>query len=69
MTSADPPVFTSLFPVNGATRLYGTIGDPIRQLREEAERLRPKLLAVKCPVLLTPEGKLRDSEGFSRWLV
>ena len=33
MTSAEPPVFTGLFPVNGATRLYGTIGDPIRQLR------------------------------------
>lgn len=33
MISAEPPVFTGLFPVNGATRLYGTIGDPIRQLR------------------------------------
>jgi shikimate dehydrogenase len=33
MASPDPPVFTGLFPVNGATRLYGTIGDPIRQLR------------------------------------
>ncbi len=33
MTSAEPPVFTGLFPINGATRLYGTIGDPIRQLR------------------------------------
>jgi 23S rRNA (pseudouridine1915-N3)-methyltransferase len=43
-------------------------GDPARQLKEEAERLRPRLSAVKCPVLLTPEGKLRDSEGFARWL-
>lgn len=33
MASPDPPVFTGLFPVNGATRLYGTVGDPIRQLR------------------------------------
>ena len=33
MASPDPPVFTGSFPVNGATRLYGTIGDPIRQLR------------------------------------
>lgn len=33
MTSSEPTVFTGLFPVNGATRLYGTIGDPIRQLR------------------------------------
>ena len=33
MASPDLPVFTGLFPVNGATRLYGTIGDPIRQLR------------------------------------
>lgn len=43
-------------------------GDPARQLRDEAERLRPKLLAVRCPVLLTPEGKLRDSEALARWL-
>jgi len=43
-------------------------GDPARQLRDEAERLRPKLAAVQCPVLLTPEGKLRDSEAFARWL-
>ena len=33
MASPDLPVFTGSFPVNGATRLYGTIGDPIRQLR------------------------------------
>jgi 23S rRNA (pseudouridine1915-N3)-methyltransferase len=44
-------------------------GDAPRQLKEEAERLRPKLAAVQCPVLLTPEGKLRDSEGLARWLV
>src|SRR3954468_9869424 len=33
MASPDLPVFTGSFPVNGATRLYGTIGDPIGQLR------------------------------------
>jgi shikimate dehydrogenase len=33
MVSTDSPVFTGSFPINGATRLYGTIGDPIRQLR------------------------------------
>ena len=44
-------------------------GEPARQLREEADRLRPRLQAVRCPVLLTPEGKLRDSEAFARWLV
>lgn len=44
-------------------------GDPARQLREEAERLRPKLLAVRCPVLLTPEGVSRDSGALARWLV
>ncbi len=33
MIAADTSLFTGLFQVNGATRLYGTIGDPIRQLR------------------------------------
>ena len=50
------------------TELSEGKGDPARQLKEEAERLRPKLKAVKCPVLLTPEGKLRDSEALARWL-
>ena len=44
-------------------------GDPSRQLKDEADRLRPKLAAAHCPVLLTPEGQLRDSEGMARWLV
>ena len=43
-------------------------GDPSRQLKEEAGRLRPRLAAAACPVLLTPEGKLRDSEAFAQWL-
>jgi shikimate dehydrogenase len=36
MESASPPLFTGHFAVNGATRLYGTIGNPIRQLRATA---------------------------------
>jgi 23S rRNA (pseudouridine1915-N3)-methyltransferase len=43
-------------------------GSPARQLKEEAERLRPRLKAVACPVLLTPEGKLRDSTALAKWL-
>jgi shikimate dehydrogenase len=33
MATMEPQLFTGLFSINGATRLYGTIGDPIRQLR------------------------------------
>ncbi|MBS0538189.1 MAG: shikimate dehydrogenase [Proteobacteria bacterium] len=36
MEPASSPLFTGHFAVNGATRLYGTIGDPIRQLRATA---------------------------------
>jgi shikimate dehydrogenase len=36
MEPASPPLFTGHFAVNGATRLYGTIGNPIRQLRATA---------------------------------
>jgi shikimate dehydrogenase len=36
MPTTEPQLFTGLFSVNGATRLYGTIGDPIRQLRATA---------------------------------
>ncbi|WP_257306992.1 23S rRNA (pseudouridine(1915)-N(3))-methyltransferase RlmH [Geothrix campi] len=50
------------------TELTEGKGDPARQLKEEAERLRPKLKAVTCPVLLTPEGKLRDSGALAKWL-
>ena len=44
MAQAEPPVFTGLFSVNGATRLYGTIGDPIRQLRMTA--IMPQVFAA-----------------------
>lgn len=43
-------------------------GDPAKALKEEATRLRARLQGVACPVLLTPEGKLRDSEALARWL-
>ncbi len=43
-------------------------GDPVRQLREEAARLRPRLQAARCPVLLDPAGPPRSSEGFAAWL-
>jgi 23S rRNA (pseudouridine1915-N3)-methyltransferase len=43
-------------------------GEPARQLKEEAERLRPQLQAVRCPVLLSADGPARDSEAFARWL-
>ena len=43
-------------------------GDPARQLQEEAERIRPQLQAVRCPVLLSPDGPPRSSEAFAQWL-
>lgn len=43
-------------------------GDVPRQLREEAERLRPLLAAVRCPVLLDAGGPPRSSEAFAGWL-
>ena len=43
-------------------------GDPARQLRDEAARIRTRIQGVTCPVLLTPEGKLRDSEALAQWL-
>lgn len=42
--------------------------EPARQLREEAERLRPRLLETRVPVLLDAAGRSLDSEGFAAWL-
>jgi 23S rRNA (pseudouridine1915-N3)-methyltransferase len=42
--------------------------EPARQLREESERLRPRLAAARCPVLLDASGKARSSEEFAAWL-
>ena len=43
-------------------------GEPARQLREEADRLRPHLASARCPVLLSADGPPRSSEDFARWL-
>jgi len=50
------------------TELSEGRGDPAYQLREEADRLRPLLVSVRCPVLLSPEGPPRSSEAFAGWL-
>jgi len=43
-------------------------GDAARQLREEAQRMKPLLLETRCPVLLDAQGSLRSSEEWARWL-
>ncbi|MBS1766907.1 MAG: 23S rRNA (pseudouridine(1915)-N(3))-methyltransferase RlmH [Acidobacteria bacterium] len=43
-------------------------GDTSKQLREEAERLRPRLKAAGRAVLLDPAGKTFSSEAFAAWL-
>lgn len=43
-------------------------GNPTQQLKDEASRLLPKLTALQCPVLLTPEAPARSSEAFAAWL-
>lgn len=78
MTSAEPPVFTGLFPINGATRLYGTIGDPIRQLRMTG--IMPQVFAAVganavwlpfegaadlLPVMLDALARMRNLGGFT----
>jgi shikimate dehydrogenase len=78
MASPEPPVFTGLFSVNGATRLYGTIGDPIRQLRATAV-MSQVFAAVGAnavwlpfeggpallPVMLKALGEMRNLGGFT----
>jgi shikimate dehydrogenase len=79
MTPAEqPPLFTGLFQVNGATRLYGTIGDPIRQLRMTA--IMPQVFAAVganavwlpfeggadlLPLMLEALAKMRNLGGFT----
>jgi shikimate dehydrogenase len=78
MDLPSPPVFTGLFAVNGATRLYGTIGDPIRQLRMTG--IMPQVFAAVganavwlpfegaaplLPVMLEALAKMRNLGGFT----
>jgi len=43
-------------------------GEPGRQLKEEADRMRPFLAQVRVPVLLDAGGPPRSSEAFAAWL-
>lgn len=78
MDLVEPPLFTGHFAVNGATRLYGTIGDPIRQLRMtgvmsqvfaavgvNAVWLPFEGAAPLLPVMLDALGKMRNLAGFT----
>jgi shikimate dehydrogenase len=77
-TLPDTPLFTGQFPVNGATRLYGTIGDPIRQLR--ATQVMAQVFAAVganavwlpfeggpalLPVMLKALAEMRNLGGFT----
>ncbi|HJW33248.1 MAG TPA: 23S rRNA (pseudouridine(1915)-N(3))-methyltransferase RlmH [Holophagaceae bacterium] len=50
------------------TELTEGKGDPAKALKDEADRLRPKLKAARCAVLLDPAGPVRTSEAFAAWL-
>ena len=78
MITAEPPLFTGQFSVNGATRLYGTIGDPIRQLRLTA--IMPQIFAAVgvngvwlpfeggadlLPVMVSALGRMHNLGGFT----
>ncbi len=78
MNQTDPSLHTGLFHVNGATRLYGTIGDPIRQLR--ATGVMAQVFAAVganavwlpfeggsdlLPLMLDALGKMRNLGGFT----
>lgn len=43
-------------------------GDGVKPLKEEAERLRPRLKAAGRAVLLDPAGRAFSSEAFAAWL-
>ena len=50
------------------TELTEGKGTPAKALKEEADRLRPRLKAARCAVLLDPAGPARTSEAFAAWL-
>ena len=81
MNPAEPQLFNGLFQVNGATRLYGTIGDPIRQLRMTG--VMPQVFAATgtnavwlpfeggadlLPLMLEALTKMRNLGGFKGWV-
>src|SRR5262249_16124367 len=78
MATTEPQLFTGLFSVNGATRLYGTIGDPIRQVR--ATTVMSQVFAAVganaawlpfeggpalLPVLLRAHADIRNLAGYT----
>lgn len=78
MEPSAPPLFTGLFAINGATRLYGTVGNPIRQLRMTA--VMPQVFAAVganavwlpfegdaslLPVILEALARMRNFGGFT----
>ncbi|MFO1162826.1 MAG: hypothetical protein U1E60_28595 [Reyranellaceae bacterium] len=78
MNAQLPALFTGQFSVNGATRLYGTIGESIRQMRLTA--MMPLVFAAAdanavwlpfeggadlLPLLLDALGKMHNFAGFS----
>ncbi len=50
------------------TELQEGKGDGLRQLQDEADKLRPRLKAAGRAILLDPAGKLHSSEAFATWL-
>ena len=78
MKATDPELFSGLVPIDGATRLYGTIGDPIRQLRMTG--IMPQVFAAVganavwlpfeggaglLPVMLRALVEMRNLGGFT----
>jgi 23S rRNA (pseudouridine1915-N3)-methyltransferase len=43
-------------------------GDPAKTLKLEADRMRPVLASVRCPVILDAGAPQRNSEEFAAWL-
>ncbi len=43
-------------------------GEPARQLRGEAEKIRQALAGIRTPVLMDATGPARTSEAFASWL-
>jgi 23S rRNA (pseudouridine1915-N3)-methyltransferase len=50
------------------TELAEGRGETLHCLKDEANRIRPHLKAVRCPALLSADGPKRDSKEFACWL-